>query len=150
MGPEEIQLDNGTPTFRYASGVDLIGGNAPGKEWGEGGATFVGTEGSVTVHRNVLISDPPELLRETPVPHDSDVYYSTSHSGNFLECVRTRQPTMCNAESTQRASSLLLLGDITRKIGRSLKWDPVNEVFPDAPDANRLLKRAARAPWGRK
>ncbi len=61
--------------------------------------------------------------------------------------MRTRQQTNCNAESTHRAASLLLLGGITMKIGRTLKWDPVKEVFPAAPDANRLLAMAAREPW---
>ena len=146
-GPEEIRLEDGKPVFRYANGVEIYGCPPPGKGWGEGGATLVGTEGSVTVHRNVLVSDPPELLRETPIPNDSGVYYSNSHSGNFLECVRTRQQTICNAESTHRAASLLLLGGIAMKIGRTLKWDPVKEEFPDAPDANRLLTMAAREPW---
>ncbi len=146
-GPEEIRLEGGKPVFRYAGGVEIFGSPPPGKGWGEGGATFLGTEGSITVHRNVLISDPPELLREAPIPNDAGVYYSDSHSGNFLECVRTRQKTICNAESTHRASSLLLLGGIAMKIGRTLKWDPVKEVFPDAPRANRLLAMAARAPW---
>ncbi|MBN2475145.1 MAG: Gfo/Idh/MocA family oxidoreductase [Pirellulales bacterium] len=146
-GPEEIRLDDGKPVFRYANGVEIHGCPPPGKGWDEGGATFVGTEGSVTVHRNVLVSDPPALLREAPVPNDAGVYYSDSHSGNFLECVRTRQQTICNAESTHRASSLLLLGGIAMKIGRTLKWDPVKEEFPEAPDANRLLATAAREPW---
>lgn len=146
-GPEEIRLEQGRPVFRYDNGIEIVGTPPPGKEWDEGGATFVGTDGSITVHRNVLVSDPPELLRTTPTPNDSGVYRSTSHSGNFLECVRTRQPTICNAESTQRASSLLLLGGIAMRLGRSLKWDPVNETFLDAPDANRLLGTAARAPW---
>ena len=88
-----------------------------------------------------------DLLRQTPVPNHSGVYHSNSHSGNFLECVRTRQPTICNAESTHRASSLLLLGGIAMKLGRTLKWDPVREEFPDAPDANRLLTLTAREPW---
>jgi hypothetical protein len=95
----------------------------------------------------VLVSDPPELLRETPAPNDSDVYYSTSHSGNFLECIRTRQKTICDAETAHRAASLLLLGGITQRIGRTLEWDPEREVFPDSPDANRLLSMAARPPW---
>jgi predicted dehydrogenase len=146
-GPEEIRLENGRPVFRYASGVEVYGCPPPGKGWGEGGATFVGTEGAITVHRNVLVSEPPEMLRETPVPNDSGVYYSNSHSGNFLECIRTRQQTICHAESTHRAASLLLLGGIALRIGRTLKWDPAKEKFPEAPDANRLLTMAAREPW---
>jgi hypothetical protein len=146
-GPEEIRLADGKPVFLYANGVEIHGSPPPGKKWDQGGATFVGTEGSVTVHRNVLVSDPPELLRETPTPNDSGVYYSNSHSGNFLECVGTRQPTICDAESTHHAASLLLLGGIATKIGRTLEWDPVKEEFPGAPDANRLLTIPAREPW---
>ena len=146
-GPQEIRLEDGKPVFRYAGGVEIYGCPPPGQGWNEGGATFVGTEGSITVHRNVLVSDPPELLRQTPIPSDSGVYYSSSHSGNFLECVRTRQQTICNAESTHRASSLLLLGGIAMKLGRTLNWDPVAEQFIDAPDANRLLTMTAREPW---
>lgn len=146
-GPVEIRLEEDKPIFRFASGVEIYGCPPPDESWGPGGAKFIGTEGSVTVHRNVLVSDPPELLRETPVANDSDVYYSTSHSGNFLECIRTRQKTICDAETAHRAASLLLLGGITKRLGRTLKWDPQREVFPDAPDANRLLTMASRAPW---
>ena len=31
--------------------------------------------------------------------------------------------------------------------GRDLKWDPDTETFVNDPDANRLLRRAARVPW---
>jgi hypothetical protein len=146
-GPDEIRLEQGRPVFRFASGVEIFGGPPPGKGWGPGGATFVGTEGSVTVHRNQLVSDPPDLLRDAPIPNDTGVYYSTSHSGNFLECIRTRQQTICGAESTHRAASLLLLGGIAVRLGRTLKWDPVQEISPDDADANRLLAMAARPPW---
>ncbi len=146
-GPVEIALEEDKPVFRFASGVEIHGYPPPGESWGPGGATFIGTEGSVTVHRNLLVSNPPELLRETPVANDSDVYYSTSHSGNFLDCIRTRQRTICDAETAHRASSLLMLGGIAKRIGRTLKWDPEKEVFPDAPDANRLLTMASRPPW---
>ena len=146
-GPVEIRLESGKPVYRYANGVEVFGTPPPGQAWNEGGACFVGTEGSITVHRNVFTSDPPELIRESSVLSVPGVYYSTSHSGNFLECVRTRQRTITDAETAHRAASLLLLGGITMRIGRTLKWDPQKEEFPDAPDANRLLSLAAREPW---
>ena len=146
-GPVEIRLEKGIPVYRYANGVEVFGCPPPGQKWDEGGACFVGTEGTITVHRNVFVSNPPELVKQSPGRRSADVYYSTSHSGNFLECVRTRQRTICDAESTHRAASLLLLGGIAMRIGRTLKWDPQKEEFPDAEDANRLLSMAAREPW---
>jgi predicted dehydrogenase len=146
-GPVEIRLEAGHPVYLYANGVEVHGCAPPGQPWNEGGACFVGTEGTVTVHRNVFTADPPELIRESSALNVPGVYNSNSHSGNFLECVRTRQRTITDAETAHRAASLLLLGGIAMRIGRTLKWDPQKEEFPDAPDANRLLGLAAREPW---
>ncbi len=33
------------------------------------------------------------------------------------------------------------------RLGRTLKWDPQTEEFPNEPDANRMLSMAAREPW---
>jgi hypothetical protein len=146
-GPVEIAMEGGHPVYRYANGVEVHGCPPPGQKWNEGGACFVGSEGTVTVHRGVLTSDPPDLVKESPGLSGARVYYSTSHSGNFLECVRTRQRTISDAETAHRAASLLLLGGIAMRLGRTLKWDPEKEQFPNDPDANRLLSIAPRAPW---
>ncbi len=145
-GPIEIRIDDDKPVYRYANGVEVIGSPPPGQGWDQGGATFVGSEGSITVHRTVLSSDPPSLVKEAPLV-SAGVYYSPSHSGNFLECVRTRQRTICDAETAHRANSVLLLGGIAMQLGRTLRWDPQSETFPDAPDAHRWLSMAAREPW---
>jgi predicted dehydrogenase len=147
-GPVEIHLENGNPVFRYANGVEVFGCPPPGAVWDEGGgACFIGTEGKIAVGRSKLSSDPPEIVKETPGMGHTGVYYSTSHAGNFLECVRTRQRTISDEETAHRAASMLLLGGIAMRLGRTLKWDPDKEEFPDAPDANRLLSMAAREPW---
>jgi hypothetical protein len=75
------------------------------------------------------------------------LYRSDSHSGNFLRCVRTRQRTICDAETAHRAASALLLGGIERTLHRPLKWDPRRERFVGDDEANRLLSAAKRPPW---
>jgi hypothetical protein len=67
-GPTEIDLQGGTVVYRYACGVEVLGCPPPGEQGGAGGATFVGTEGRITVHRDVLTADPPEILRQSPGP----------------------------------------------------------------------------------
>ena len=146
-GPVEIRLENGRPVFQYANGIVIYGSPPPGESWKQGGASFVGTDGTITVHRDSLTANPPELLEGTPREGNPAVYHSTSHSGNFLQCVRTRQRPICDAQTAHRANSLLLLGGIAMHLGRSLKWDPVREEFFDAPDANRMLSLASRPPW---
>jgi len=145
-GPTEIALEKDTVVYRYANGVEVFGCPPPGQQGGSGGATFVGTDGTINVHREVLTSDPPDVLRRSPGP-EGRVYQSDSHSGNFLECIRTRQRTICDVEVFHRASSALLLGGIATQLRRKLTWDPKREEFVGDDEANRLLSLAPREGW---
>lgn len=147
-GPVELFLHEGKSAYRYASGVAVYGMPYPGERVGmDGGVCFVGSEGRITVDRGDLVSDPPHLVREPIRPEDQRVYHADSHSGNFLECVRTRKPTICDAKVAHRSASALLLSGIVRVLRRPLKWDPERECFPDDEEANRLLSIAQRPPW---
>jgi hypothetical protein len=75
------------------------------------------------------------------------LYRSDSHSGNFLECVRTRKKTICDADIAHRAASALLLGGVAKQLERTLRWDPQVERFSSDDQANRLLAIAKRPPW---
>ena len=86
------------------------------------------------------------MIRESSGMREPGVYYSTATraiSWSASAPVSGRSPT--RRPPTAHAS-LLLLGGITMRIGRTSKWDPQKEEFPDAPDANRLLSLAAREP----
>jgi predicted dehydrogenase len=145
-GPVEIGLRDGRPLIKYARGVEVVGGNYPGEAWIPGGACFVGTNGRIVVHRDGLTADPPEILRQSPGP-EGNVYYSDSHSRNFLDCVRTRQRPICDAEIAHRGNSLLLLGGIAQRLNRTLRWDPQREEFLGDEEANRMLSLAPREGW---
>ena len=98
-GPVEIRLENGMPVFRYANGVEVYGCSPPGEAWDAGRGVFRRHRGQITVHREKsLLRSAGDCQEKPPVRARPGVYYSTSHSGNFLECVRTRQQTICNAE----------------------------------------------------
>jgi len=146
-GPVEIFIRNDRSGYKYASGVVLYGEGYPNEPVGaEGGACFVGTDGRIAVDRSNLVSDPPDIVREPLRPEETHLYHSESHSGNFLQCVRSRQPTICNADVAHRAASALLLGGVAKQLGRGLKWDPNAERFLGDDEANRLLTIAKRPP----
>jgi hypothetical protein len=148
-GPVELFMADGFTNYRYANGVVVYGKPYPGEPiGGDGGAVFVGTEGRIAVDRDALISYPARIAREPLRPGEAHVYRSESHSGNFLECVRTRKRPICDADVAHRAASALLLGGVVKQLGRSLKWDPAKEEFIGDDEANRMLSIAARAPWG--
>ncbi len=147
-GPVEIFMEEGRSCYKYASGVVVYGRAYPNEPvGGEGGACFVGTGGRISVDRGALVSDPPEIVAEPLRPEEVHLYHCESHSGNFLECVRTRKKTICDADSAHRAASAMLLGGVAKQLQRTVKWDPVAEEFPNDEEANRLCSIAKRAPW---
>ena len=147
-GPTRVWLEEGQPAFRYACGVTVYGRPFPGEPVGmEGGACFVGTKGRIAVDRSHLVADPPSLLKNIPGAHEVALYRSTSHASNFLDCVRSRCRTICDAETAHRANTLVQLGGIVSILKRPLEWDPVTERFVKDDEANRLFSVAARPPW---
>lgn len=147
-GPIELWIEDGRTNYRYANGVVVYGKPYPGEKIGdEGGGTFVGTEGRISVDRNDMVSHPAEIIREPLRPEEQHLYYAESHSGNFLECVRTRKKPICDADIAHRAASALLLGGVVKQLQRQLKWDPQKEEFPGDDEANRMLSIAKRPPW---
>lgn len=147
-GPLEIWLEKDAPAFRYANGVVVYGREYTGEPVGAvGGACFVGTEGRLAVDREGIVSYPATILKNPPGPHEVPLYRNTGHANNFLDCIRTRQKTMCDAETAHRAMTLSLLGGIVMQLKRPLKWDPQTERFANDEEANRLLSLSTRPPW---
>lgn len=147
-GPVELFMDEGRTAYKYPNGVVVFGKPYPGERvGGDGGMCLVGTEGRIAVDRGNLVSYPEDIVREPLRPDEVHLYRSDSHSGNFLECVRTRKQAICNADVAHRAASALLLGGIEKILQRPLKWDPGKEEFPGDDEANRLRSIAQRPPW---
>jgi hypothetical protein len=147
-GPVEIFMEDNRSCYKYASGAVVYGRGYPNEPvGGEGGACFVGTQGRIAVDRGALLSDPAEIVREPLRPEEVHLYRSESHSGNFLQCVRTRKQTICHEGVAHRAASAMLLGGVAKQLQRRLHWDPQAEQFINDDEADRFLSIAKRAPW---
>jgi predicted dehydrogenase len=104
-----------------------------------GGATFVGEKGRITIFREGYECDPVGLDTD-PLPADAiRVYESNNHMQNFFDCVRSRKDPIMTVENGHRVATLCHLGNIARRLGRSLHWDPVKEVFPGDDEASQYL-----------
>lgn len=146
--PIEVQYDNDQVHYHYSNGVVVHSAGYPGEPIGpEGGACFVGTEGRIAVERANIVSYPGRILKEPLRPEDARVYHAKSHSGNFLDCVRTRRQTICHPETAVYTMNAILIGGIALALKRSVRWDPVAGEFPGDAEANRLLSYASRPPW---
>jgi hypothetical protein len=134
--------------YRYSNGVVVHSIPYPNEPVGnDGGACFVGSEGRIAVDRANIVSYPASILKEPLRPEDARVYRANSHSGNFLECVRTRRPTICQPEPAVYTMNAILIGGIALALRRNLKWDPVKAEFAGDTAANRLLSYVPRPPW---
>jgi predicted dehydrogenase len=144
----------------YANGVRMIVSD----EF-PNGVRFEGTEGWIFVSRGseaVTSSDPvaklkdaqalsasdPKIITSAIGPNEIHLYESRDHHGNWLECVRTRQPTIAPVEVAHRSCSACLLHHIAMKTKRKLHWDPLRERFNNDDEANAMLSRPQRWPWG--
>jgi predicted dehydrogenase len=72
-----------------------------------------------------------------------------SHFENFIDCVRSRKSENLRApiEDGHFSTTLCHLGNISYRLGRSLKFDGAAERFVRDDDADKLLGRTYRAPY---
>jgi len=70
------------------------------------------------------------------------------HQDNFIQCIRTREKPNADVEQGHYSVLLCHMANISYRVGnRKLALDPKTEVFVDAPEANKYLKRTYREPW---
>ena len=129
--------------YEYANGVRIV---MTDTSLNKHGVKFIGEDGWIFT-RGGIDANPKSLLRETIGPNETHLYRSPGHAQNFVDCIRTRGETITPPEIAHRCTSTALLGGIACQLGRKLKWDPAKEIFPDDPDANKLLSCAMRSPW---
>ncbi len=111
------------------------------------GIRFEGTEGWVYVNRSQFDAEPKSLLKETIRPNEIHLPVSTHHQRNFVDSVKTRQPSICNIDVAVRSDAVCTISDIAMRLGRPLKWDPVKEEFVGDVEASMRQRRAMRSPW---
>ncbi|MBP9903679.1 MAG: Gfo/Idh/MocA family oxidoreductase [Verrucomicrobia bacterium] len=140
--------EDGNVHYHYANGVVVHSTSYPGEPIGNvGGAVFVGTEGRIAVDRVNLVSYPERILKEPLRPTDARAERNSGHSDNFLECVRSRRPTICNPATAVYTMNAILIGGIAMALQRAVKWDPAKGQFQGDPAADRLLAYTPRPPW---
>jgi hypothetical protein len=63
---------------------------------------------------------------------------------DWLDCMRTRKLPLADVEIGHRSVTVCHLANITRRLGRKLRWDSQAERFIGDEEANGLLSRPRR------
>jgi predicted dehydrogenase len=145
---------------QYANGVEMyISEKYPT------GIKFIGEDGWIWVTRGDVKPDDlavgrprNEALDASDVKmlragiQDTEIHLHHSpkndHHLDWLTSIKTRKPPAAPAEVGHRSCTACLLAHAAMKLGRVLHWDPRTERFVDDDQANNLLSRPQRAPYG--
>jgi myo-inositol 2-dehydrogenase/D-chiro-inositol 1-dehydrogenase len=123
-------------TYTYADGCQII---LDGENRDKNAAYIEGPHGKVFKGFKSDIPNLEKLLDSLPDPEPQ--------ISNFSESVLTRKKFALNESNGHRSCSIVNLGVIALRLGRNLKYDPVNQNFIDDDGANRLINPPMRGPW---
>ncbi|HWD18609.1 MAG TPA: Gfo/Idh/MocA family oxidoreductase [Verrucomicrobiae bacterium] len=135
--------------LKYPQDIKMI--IAGGHDDIKGGTKWIGTDGWVHIDRdNKFDSSNPEWKDWRSVPDELakiKLYKSDNHAGNFLECVKSRKPTICPVQVGHHSAVPGHLSLISMLTGRKIRWDAKSETILGDEEASKLLSRPYRDPW---
>jgi hypothetical protein len=95
-----------------------------------------------------LDASDPKILTSEIKENEIHLYQSDNQHGNWLVCIQSRKEPISPVEIGHRACTVCLISHIAMKIPGKLKWDPKSEKFTNNEQANSLLRRPQRFPYG--
>jgi predicted dehydrogenase len=151
-GPVEFyplpDAPQGAVGWRYANGVEVRlelpdAGNI------QGGAMFVGEKGRIEITRNDFRTDPQNMIKDVPPQEEIDKWKRAQwqakyHMQDWLDSMRSRKMPLADVEIGHRSISVCHIANITRQLGRKLRWNPETERFTGDAEANDYLVRTRR------
>jgi predicted dehydrogenase len=141
-GPVEASpVGDGTQymTFKYANGVVMS--SEPFDEKKTKGVKFWGTNGWIEVSRGYFNSSNPMLMPAKKDEANGPYETKIPHQVNFVEAVRAHKDPIVPVEVGHSSCTVCTLGNIACQLKRTVKWDPVKQVFIDDKDgaATKML-----------
>ena len=129
------------------------------------GIKYIGDDGWIFVSRGsyqASASDPVDQEKSSKALNASDPKILTSvigeneihlekiddQHGNWLDCIKTRKAPISPIEKGHKACTVCLISDIAMQFDRKLNWNPETEMFVNDDEANAMLSRTQRKPYG--
>lgn len=133
-------------TCKYPKEVQMI--IAGGHNDIRGGTKWIGSEGWVWVDRGGFDASNPDWFAQIgDAKYKVKLYKSDSHHRNFLDCVKSRNPTITPVETAHHSAIPGHLGLIAMLVGRKIKWDAAKEEIIGDAEAAKLMARPYRSPY---
>lgn len=123
-------------TYTYEDGCQII---LDGEGKDKNAAYIEGPNGKLFAGYKCDIPDFEKKLASFPDPQPQVT--------NFVDAVMNRKKFALNEENGHRSCTIVNMGKVALQLGRSLKFDPVKQLFIDDEGANRLIDPPMRAPY---
>ncbi len=138
----DMQLPNENEITLFSGGNELI---------------ISGDDGRIRVNRGGLTGRPVEEIeadeqqREWLDEEVRKLYRNmplTGHMGNFFHCMKTREKPISDVWSDCNSVNACHMANISMLLDRPVRFDPQAYRFVDDSDADQLMSRAQREPFG--
>ncbi|GAA5507663.1 Gfo/Idh/MocA family oxidoreductase [Novipirellula caenicola] len=140
------QFDDFTAIWEHRQ----FGGAGPEKS--TVGCNFYGSKGTFHMGWRDGWTFYPDDARKPVVHEDHQLQEPDGHNlkllwADFLQAIESGRHPTADIEIGHQATTLSLLGMLSLKLGRSVRWDGDAQRIIGDDEANGLLKRKYRAPW---
>ncbi|MGC6424645.1 MAG: Gfo/Idh/MocA family protein [Lentimonas sp.] len=131
------------PSYEYADGTKVVRDH-PDRNGHM--IHFIGEEGTVSVSRGGRLDTTPADLASKPLSSkDVQLYRTTNHKSDWLNCIRSRKQPICHAGVGHRTATICQLAGIAERLERQIKWNPDTEQIVGDEAARRWQDRPRRA-----
>ena len=123
-----------------------------GPEKSSVGCHFYGTKGTFHMGWRDGWTFYPADAKKSPIHQDAVHKEPDGHSidllwADFVDAIETGRRPKCDVQIGHDATNMSLLGMLSMKLGRSVKWDGEKERVVDDEEANALLSRTYHNGW---
>ncbi|GMV95357.1 MAG: dehydrogenase [Candidatus Hydrogenedentota bacterium] len=115
----------------------------------EGGALFKGSEGMLTCGvygENPRLLPASRMKNFTP-PEPSIPRIEGTHEDDWVRAIKSGGKAGADFAYSGPLTEVCLLGNIAKRFGTKLEWDPDTMEFTNIPDATQYVRRAWREGW---
>ena len=147
--------DNMNVTYEYEDGRLLIYENYPFTGYGlhgfDNGNVFYGTKGYMIFSRRGAFSVFLGNKNEPGPTETTDVRGErgyAEHMREFLDAIRSRKETKANPLAAHYSCALVHLGEVAYRNGGRIDFDPIKEEVIGNDQANDMLSKSYRDPYG--
>lgn len=125
-----------TITYTYADGCQII---LDGDNRIKDAAYIEGPDGKIFKGFESTVPNLKEMVDNMPDPEEQ--------ISDFIESVKTRKKFALNEENGHRSCTIVNMGVIALRLGRTLEYNPAKQEFINDEAANRLIDQPLRESW---